>query len=74
MAASGSLSLNICTCAVLQPVVPDVLLDKLRDSFPAEPSRSMTHRELDHLIGQQEVVRYIAQLHREQSIVGFEED
>ena len=74
MAASGSLSLNVCTCAVLQPVVSDVLLDKLRDFFPAEPSRSMTHRELDHFIGQQEVVRYIAQLHREQSIVGFEED
>jgi len=34
----------------------------------------MTHRELDHFIGQQEVVRYIVQLHREQSIVGFEED
>jgi hypothetical protein len=59
---------------VLQPIVSDVLMDKLRDLFPAAPSRSMTHRELDHFIGQQEVVAYIQQLHREQSIVGFEED
>lgn len=47
---------------MLQPIVTEQLLAKLRDVFPSVPSRSMTIREVDYLIGQQEVISYIERL------------
>jgi hypothetical protein len=62
----GSLRL-LSTCAVvLQPIVTDELMQKLRDVFPDVPSRSMSHREIDHWIGTQEVIGYLAKLQAEQ--------
>jgi hypothetical protein len=51
---------------VLQPLVTDALIEKLRAIFPDVPGRSMSHREIDHWIGQQEVINYLAKLHEEQ--------
>jgi hypothetical protein len=51
---------------VLQPIVTDELMQKLRDVFPDVPSRSMSHREIDHWIGTQEVIGYLAKLQAEQ--------
>lgn len=48
--------------AVFQPLVTERLLAKLRDVFPAAMSRGMSHREVDHLIGQQEVIDYLQRL------------
>jgi len=47
---------------VFQPLVTEKLLTKLRGVFPAAASRGMTHREVDHLIGQQEVIDYLQRL------------
>lgn len=65
MEPAGRLSL-ICTPAVLQPIVTEELLVKLREVFPAAVSRSLSHRDLDILIGQQEVVSYLEMLLEEQ--------
>ncbi len=65
MESPGSLSL-ICTAAVLQPIVTDQLITKLRELFPAAVNRSMSPRDLDILIGQQEVIGYLEQLLEEQ--------
>ncbi len=66
MESPGSLRL-LSTCAVvLQPIVTDELMQKLRDVFPDVPSRSMSHREIDHWIGTQEVIGYLAKLQAEQ--------
>jgi hypothetical protein len=51
---------------VLQPIVTDELIRKLRDVFPDVPSRSMSHREIDHWIGTQEVICYLVKLLAEQ--------
>jgi hypothetical protein len=51
---------------VLQQLVTEELLRFLSEAFPAVPSRSMTSRELDHLIGQQEVITYLQRLMEEQ--------
>jgi regulatory protein YycI of two-component signal transduction system YycFG len=51
---------------VLQPLVTDELLQRLEDVFPAAPSRSMSNREVDHLIGQQEVITYLQRLMEEE--------
>jgi hypothetical protein len=56
---------------VLHPLVTDELLQRLQDVFPAAPSRSMTIRELDHLIGQQEVITYLQRLAEEEKGVPF---
>jgi hypothetical protein len=55
-----------CTHAVLQPIVTDELIEKLKGVFPDAPLRSMSHREIDHWIGQQEVVSYLEKLLEEQ--------
>jgi regulatory protein YycI of two-component signal transduction system YycFG len=47
---------------VLHALVTDELLRRLEDVFPAAPSRSMSVREVDHLIGQQEVIAYLQRL------------
>jgi len=47
---------------VLPPIVTEELLTKLRGVFPVGVTRQMTHRELDHLIGQQEVIDYLQRL------------
>lgn len=66
MESPGSLRL-ICTSAeVLQPIVTDELIAKLRQVFPDVPSRSMSHREMDHWIGNQEVLNYLVKLREEQ--------
>lgn len=39
-----------------------MLLTKLREVFPPTTSRAMTYREVDHLIGQQEVIDYLQRL------------
>lgn len=65
MESAGSLSL-FCTAAVLQPIVTDELVAKLRELFPAAVNRSMSPRDLDILIGQQEVVGYLEKLLEEQ--------
>lgn len=51
---------------MLQPLVTDELLQRLEDVFPAAPSRSMSIREVDHLIGQQEVITYLQRLMEEE--------
>lgn len=51
---------------MLQPIVTEQLLSQLQDVFPAAPSRSMTIREVDHLIGQQEVIAYLQRLLEEE--------
>lgn len=56
----------ICTAAVIQPLVTDELLAKLAELFPARPTRSMAHREIDHQIGQQEVITFLQRLREEQ--------
>lgn len=52
--------------AVLQPIVTDELIQKLKSVFPDVLSRSMSHRDIDHWIGQQEVVGYLIKLLEEQ--------
>lgn len=66
MESTGSLRL-ICTAAdVLQPIVTDALIQRLQELFPAVASRAMSHRDIDHWIGQQEVISYLAKLQEEQ--------
>jgi len=66
MESAGSLSL-VCTSAeVLQPIVTDELIEKLRAIFPDAPNRSMPHRAIDYWIGQQEVIGYLVKLREEQ--------
>ena len=65
MEPAGSLSL-FCNLAVLQPIVTEELIQKLRGVFPDVPSRSMSHRDVDHWIGQQEVIGYLEKLREEQ--------
>lgn len=65
MEPPGSLRL-ICTGAVFQPIVTDELIQKLKGVFPDAPGRSMSHRDIDHWIGQQEVIGYLVQLREEQ--------
>tara|TARA_B100000579_G_scaffold82851_1_gene64590 strand:- start:1782 stop:1976 length:195 start_codon:yes stop_codon:yes gene_type:complete len=45
--------------------VTDGLINKLKDAFPSIPLRSMSHREVDHLIGNQEVIAYLIMLKEE---------
>ncbi len=66
MEPPGSLSLFCTSAVVLQPIVTDELIRKLRDVFPDVPSRSMSHREIDHWIGAEEVIGYLARLLAEQ--------
>lgn len=47
---------------MLQPLVTEELINKLQDLFPAYPSRQMSQREIDHQIGQQEVIAYLQRL------------
>lgn len=61
MGAPGSLRL-FCTSAVLQPIVTDELIKKLREVFPAELNRAMSHREIDYWIGSQQVINYLVKL------------
>jgi len=65
MEPAGSLRL-FCNPAVLQPIVTEELIQKLRGVFPDVPSRSMSHRDVDHWIGQQEVICYLEKLREEQ--------
>lgn len=65
MEPTGSLR-YLCTYGVLQPLVTDALIEKLGAIFPDVPGRSMSHREIDHWIGQQEVINYLAKLRDEQ--------
>jgi hypothetical protein len=67
MGAAGSLRL-FCTHAVFQPIVTDELIQKLKDVFPDVPSRSMSPRDVDHWIGQQEVIGYLEKLREEQQV------
>jgi hypothetical protein len=45
--------------------VTDGLINKLKDAFPSIPLRSMSQREIDHLIGNQEVIAYLIMLKEE---------
>lgn len=47
---------------MFQPIVTEELLAKLREVFPCCATRQMTHREVDHQIGQQEVIGYLQRL------------
>lgn len=51
---------------MLQPLVTDALVEKLKAVFPDVPGRSMSHRDLDIWIGQREVIDYLLKLHEEQ--------
>jgi hypothetical protein len=66
MESAGSLSLICTTAEVLQPIVTDELIQKLQAVFPDVPSRSMSHRDVDLWIGQQEVISYLLKLREEQ--------
>ena len=66
MESTGSLRLICTTAEVLQPIVTDELITKLRAIFPDAPGRSMSHREIDHWIGTQEVIGYLTKLREEQ--------
>jgi hypothetical protein len=48
------------------PIVSDELIKRLDATFGRKPDRSMTHREIDHLIGEQTVVDCIKRWHAEQ--------
>lgn len=50
----------------LDPLVSDALLKRLEVAFPCNFDRSMTHREMDHTIGHQEVRDYLRRLHAEE--------
>lgn len=65
MEATGNLK-QICTTAVFQPIVTDELIQKLKGVFPDVPSRSMSHRDVDFWVGQQEVIGYLVMLREEQ--------
>lgn len=52
---------------MLQPLVTDALIEKLQTVFPSQPSRSMGQRDVDFLIGQQEVISYLVKLREEQN-------
>ncbi|MEB3360688.1 MAG: hypothetical protein VKI42_01035 [Synechococcaceae cyanobacterium] len=52
---------------MLQPLVTEALLRRLAEVFPGAPTRSMTQREIDHWIGQREVLDYVASLHKTQA-------
>jgi len=47
---------------VFQPIVTEELIKKLQETFPGIPLRSMSHREIDQLIGNQEVIAYLQML------------
>lgn len=47
-------------------IVTDALIERLDQVFPAKPTRAMPPREIDHQIGQQEVIDYIKRLAQEQ--------
>jgi hypothetical protein len=53
------------------PLVTDALIAKLDEIFPRDPKASMSHREVDHLIGQQMVVEMIKRW-REEGLAGEE--
>jgi hypothetical protein len=48
------------------PLVSDELIARLDDTFGRKPDRSMSHREIDHWIGEQSVVDCIRRWHAEQ--------
>lgn len=48
------------------PLVPDELIAKLDASFGRTPDASMTHREIDHWIGEKRVLDCIKRWHAEQ--------
>jgi hypothetical protein len=47
-------------------LVPDELMDKLDANFGRVPDASMTHREIDHWIGERRVLDCIRRWHAEQ--------
>jgi|GEM_PF-4153507 len=65
MESTGSLSM-FCNLAVLQPIVTEELIQKLKGAFPSAIERSMSYRDVDHWIGQQEVIGYLQKLFEEQ--------
>ncbi|NBW76993.1 MAG: hypothetical protein EBR34_14525 [Sphingomonadaceae bacterium] len=52
---------------MLQAIVTPELIDRVQQAFPVAPSRLMTQREIDHWIGQQEVIAYLKRLLEQQS-------
>lgn len=48
------------------PVVSDELIKRLEATFGQKPDRSMSHRDIDHWIGEQAVVDCIKRWHAEQ--------
>jgi len=52
---------------VLQAIVTPELINRVQQAFPAAPSRLMTQREVDHWIGQQEVIAYLGRLLEQES-------
>jgi hypothetical protein len=48
------------------PLVSYELIKRLDVTFNRKPDRSMSHREIDHLIGEQTVVDCIKRWHAEQ--------
>lgn len=47
-------------------LVPDELMAKLNEAFGRVPNASMSHRELDHWIGERRVIDCITRWHAEQ--------
>jgi len=50
---------------VFEPLVSEELIARLESSFPLTPTSSMSHRELDQLIGRQQVIAYLKRLHED---------
>ena len=48
------------------PLVTEQLIQKLDQCFPQKASAEMTHRQLDHWIGEQRVIDTIKRWHAEQ--------
>lgn len=51
---------------MLLPIVTEELINKLQELFPAAITREMSPRDLDMMIGQQEVIGYLQNLLEEQ--------
>jgi hypothetical protein len=50
----------------LDPLVADALLRRLEVAFPLNIDRSMSQRQVDHVIGQGEVVNFLRRIHKEE--------
>lgn len=62
----STFAVNDADAVILDPLVTDALLRQVDVAFPLRVDRSMTQRQVDHVIGQAEVVNYLRRLHAEE--------